>query len=75
MHNAMHRWWKSDRNPRGGRHETPRRRFVERLTPQPRDVVATRYAALMRLSHKSTPTTTTGFERIYPRAEADGRKS
>jgi hypothetical protein len=47
MHNAMHRWWKNHRNPPGGRRETSGRRFVEWRTPQPRYVVATRYAGLM----------------------------
>jgi hypothetical protein len=75
MHNAMHRWWKSHRNPGNGRRETSGRRFLELRTPQPRHVVGTRYAGLMMLSHMSTPPTTAGFERIYPRAEADRRKS
>jgi hypothetical protein len=75
MHNAMHSWGKSGRDLGKEQGKAPEHHSVLGASPQPRDVVPTRYAALMTLSHKSTSPATTGFKRIYPRAEADRRKS
>jgi hypothetical protein len=75
MHNAMHSWGKRGRDLDKEHGNAPGRHSVLGASPQPRDVVPTRYAALMTLSHKSTSPATTGLKRIYPRAEANRRKS
>ena len=75
MHNAMHSWGKTGQDLDGDHCKAPGGHSAPGASPQPRDVVPTRYAALMTLSHKSTSPATTGFKSIYPRAEADRRKS
>jgi hypothetical protein len=73
MHNVMHRWGKTTREP--GRSQPSPAGVAPPidLFPQTSDVVPTRYAARMLVPHKSTPPTTTGFEIIPSTEESDRR--